>query len=103
MCFKTYFPVRNLTFHTFLPDAIFQYSLKTGICVFRPSAPALNLYFLAPGPNLYLPAPAFNLFLPVLVLTLCLPVLRFTDKVCYSYSVYLYKLSVYLYVVVSQV
>ena len=53
-------------------------------------APALNLYFQSPTSNLYLPVPALNLFLPDLTLNLRLPVLRFTAKVCYIYSVYLY-------------
>ena len=61
---------------------------------------ALNLYFPAPTANLCLPAPTLNLFLPP---NLCLPVLRFTVKICYSYSVYLYKLSVYLYVLAPKV
>ena len=57
--------------------------------------------FPRPRPELWLSAPylyfmalAHNLYLPALALNLCLPVLRFTVKVCYSYSVYLYKLSV---------
>ena len=45
--------------------------------------------------------PALNLFLPVLTLNLCLPVLCFAFKVCYSYSVYLYKLSVCLHLPTS--
>ena len=49
------------------------------------------LCFPAPGPNLYLTAPAPNLYFTAPALNLCLPVLRFTVKVCYSYSVYLYK------------
>ena len=63
-----------------------------GICVSRPRAPAL-----APCPKFvfHRPGPQF-VFSPAL--SLCSPVLRFTVKVCYSYSVYLYKLSVYLYV-----
>ena len=75
---------------------------KLGICVFRPSALALapgpgrDLYLTALAPNLYLTAPAINLYLPALTHNLCLPVLRFTVKIFYSYSVYLYKLSVYL-------
>ena len=67
----------------------------------RPQPPALNLYFPAQVPNFYLPVPALNFFLLALVLNLCFPVLRFTVKVCYSYSVYLSKLSVYLNVVAS--
>ena len=69
--------------------------INHGICVSRTPAVAL-----VPGSNLYLTAPAPNLYFtsPVLALNLCLLVLRFTVKVCYSDSVYLYKLSVYLYV-----
>ena len=55
------------------------------------------LCFPAPGPNLFLTAPALNLYLLASALNSCLPVLRFTVKVCYSYNVYLDKLSVYLY------
>ena len=64
----------------------------------------LYLCFPAPGPNLYLAAlalylyftaSALNLHLPAPELNLCSPALRFTVKVCYSYIVYLYKLSVY--------
>ena len=64
------------------------YICKLGVFVFpvpRPWPPTLNLY---------LPVPALNWFLPALVLNLYLPVLRFIVKVCYSYNVYLYKLSV---------
>ena len=71
-----------------------------GVFVF--SGPRSLVYiFLFPLPNLYLPAPVLSLFLPALVLNLCLPVLCFTAKDCYSYSVYLYKLSVYSYVLAS--
>ena len=56
-----------------------------------PWPPPLDLHLSAPALNLYFPAPALNLFLPALVLILCLPVLRFTVRVCYSYSVYLYN------------
>ena len=72
----------NLMFSKYVPKilATFLSFSKAGICVSRP------------------PALALNLLLPALVLNLCLPVLRFTVKICYSYSVYLYKLSVYLYV-----
>ena len=59
--------------------------------------PALNLYFASLAPNLFLWELAPNLFLPALAL-LCLSVLRFTVKVCYSYSAYLHKLSVYVLV-----
>ena len=64
-------------------------------------APALNLYFPATATNLYLPAQVLHLLFPNLVLNLCLPVVCFTVKVFYTYSAYLYKLSVYLYVVAS--
>ena len=60
--------------------------------------PGPNLYLTTPTPNLYFTAPALNLYVPVPALNLCSPVLRFTVKVCYSYSVYLHKLNVYLYV-----
>ena len=90
-CVYTYFYINGLYFK--------------GICVSRPPAsvlaPGLNLYLTAPGPNLYFTAPALNLYLPASALNFCSPVLRFacsTVKVCYSYSVYLCKLSVYLYV-----
>ena len=65
--------------------------MESGTCVSWPPAPG-------PGPNLYFTAPVLNLYLPAPALNLCSPVLHFTVKVCYSYSVYLYKLSVYLYV-----
>ena len=55
-----------------------------------PWSPALNLYFPALALNIYLLAPALNLFIPDLALSLGLPVHRFTVKVCYSDSVYLY-------------
>ena len=72
MCFKTCFLARNLMFNTFLHDLTFQYSLKSGICVSRSPAPALNLYFPAPGPNLYLPVPAFNFYQSSYLICVCL-------------------------------
>ena len=73
--------------------------------VFVFPGPRLPALALAPAPdlNLYFPAPASNLYLPALVLNFCLPLPRFTVKICYSYSVYLYNFSVYLYVVASWV
>ena len=61
-------------------------------------APGPNLYLTALAPNLYFTTPILNLYLPAPALSLRSPVLRFTIKVCYSYSVCLYKLSVFLYV-----
>ena len=74
------------------------YSLLLGVFVFPGPRPLIFLPVLAL--NLYLPAPALSLFLPPLALNLCLPFLRFTVQVCYNYSVYLYKLSVYLFVLI---
>ena len=50
-----------------------------------------------PAPNLFFTALALNFFLPASVLNSCLSVLRLTVKVCFSNSVYLDKLSLYLY------
>ena len=55
------------------------------------------LCFPAPGLNLYLTVPVLNLYLPIPALNFCLPVLCFTVKACYSYSVYLYKFSLFLF------
>ena len=85
-------------------------SKKRGICVSQPLvlalAPGPNLYLTNLAPNLHFTAPALNLYLPAPALTLCLPwrclpALRLTVKVCYSYSVYLYNLTVYLNVLTS--
>ena len=69
---------------------------KSGICVSLPPGPQFVL--TGPALNFHFPAPALNLFLPALALNLCLPVLRFTVKVCYSCSVYIHNLSIYLYI-----
>ena len=87
--------VKNIfSFTIRIIDQFCNFSMKgKGICVSRPPALALD-----PGPNLNLTLPAPNLYFTAPVLNLCWSVLCFTVKVCYSYSVYLYKLSVYLYV-----
>ena len=74
-----------------------------GICVSLPPAlaPGPNLYLTIQAPNLYFTAFVLSLYLPALTLTLCFTALRFTVKVCYSYSVYLYNFSPYLYVLIS--
>lgn len=58
-------------------------------------APELPLD-LGRGPNLYLTALSPILYFTA-VLNLCLHVLRFIVKTCYSYSVHLHKVSVYLH------
>ena len=65
-----------------------------GICVSLPPAlaPGPNLYLTIQAPNLYFTAFVLSLYLPAPILTLCFTALRFTVKVCYSYSVYLYVL-----------
>ena len=72
------------------------------------------LCFSAPGPplvpasgtglqalNLYLLAPTLNLFLPAMALNSPFPAFRFAVKVCYS--VYFYKLTVFLYRLIFEV
>ena len=87
-----------------------EYLSFMGICVSRTLALALTLYLPAPTPNLYFPILALNMYLlaqvldlvlPALALNFYLPVLHLTVQVCFSYSVYLYKLSVYLYALAS--
>ena len=65
------------------------------IPVFVFPGPRPQFVFDDPGPKFvfHVSSPQFVFAGPAL--NLCLPVLRFTVKVCYSYSVYLYKLSVY--------
>ena len=82
-----------------------------GICVSHPAAlapvpvpdlvPGPNLYLTTPAPNLSFTAPSLNSYLPAPALNLCFPAVRFTVKACYTYSVYLYNLGVYLYELTS--
>ena len=55
-----------------------------------------QIVFSGLGPQFGFTGPPLNLFLPALAINLSLLVLRITAKVCYSYSVYLYKISVYV-------
>ena len=83
-----------------------QSEVTTGICVSRHPAPTVALTpgasfcLMIPVPNMYFMSLALNLYLLAPVLNFCLPVLRFTVEFCYSYSVYLCKLRVYLYILI---
>ena len=84
-----------LTTSLITTSSIEIYSVTNGyFCVSRPLTLAL-----VPGPNLYLMAPAPSLSFTAPALTVCLPALHLTVKVCYSYSFYLYNLSVFLCVI----
>ena len=100
--YQLYFPWRFFSQNCNAP----QSEVTTGICVSR--YPVLTVA-LTPGssfclmisvPDLYFMSLALNLYLLAPVLNFCLPVLRFTVEFCYSYSVYLCKLRVYLYILI---
>ena len=81
--------------------------IASGVCVFQlPGVSIPRIRHWHPSPQFVLTGPG-----PQFVFTghgtpflqLSFPAFRFAVKVCYSYSVYFYKLTVFLYILISEV